>query len=238
MSEKYTYENIISGLSKNWLKIIDKEDLSEIATLLDTYSIVNKILPTPRNILATLKFCEPKDVKVVIIGQDCYLRESQAMGLAFSVPENIKPPPSLRNIFRALSNTLGINKKNPNLTKWNKQGVLLLNAALTVVEKRSRSHMKIWESFTDSLIEKISLLPQKIIFVLWGKFAQKKCDIINDYTTDIRDFICNLNKNLVLKYIHPSPLAKKFGEFALCPHFKIINECMEKMEEKKIDWKD
>jgi uracil-DNA glycosylase len=165
-------------------------------------------------------------VKVVIIGQDPYHNRGQAHGLSFSVPDGIAKPPSLLNIFKELKNDLGIEiSGNGNLEKWAAQGVLLLNASLTVRENEPGSHSQIgWLQFTDQVIKKISDEKEGIVFLLWGKFAQEKQSLIDETT------------HFVLKAAHPSPLSANNGFFG-CKHFSKTNELLMKQQKSPIDWK-
>ncbi len=165
-------------------------------------------------------------VKVVIIGQDPYHNARQAHGLSFSVPNGIQKPPSLLNIFKELKNDLGIEiSENGNLKKWALQGILLLNASLTVRQNEPGSHAQIgWLQFTDTVIKKLSFEKEGIIFLLWGKFAQEKQSIIDE------------TKHFVLKAAHPSPLSA-FNGFFGCKHFSKTNELLMKQQKSPIDWK-
>lgn len=164
-------------------------------------------------------------VKVVIIGQDPYHGPGQAMGLSFSVPDGVPPPPSLINIFKELQDDVGVQMpKGGNLTKWAERGVMLLNASLTVRASEPMSHSKIgWHTFTDCVISKISELKEHIVFLLWGKFAQEKKELIDP------------KKHLLLKAAHPSPLAASSGFFG-CRHFSKTNEYLVKNGIDPIDW--
>lgn len=166
-----------------------------------------------------------KDVKVVIIGQDPYHGENQAHGLSFSVKNNRKLPPSLKNIYKELSCDLEVTvPKTGNLTPWAKQGVLLLNATLTVSAKSPGSHQKKgWEIFTDRIIELISNEKENIVFILWGKYAQNKGVIINEL------------KHLTIKSPHPSPFSARRGFFGSQP-FSKTNEYLLNKNIKPIDW--
>jgi uracil-DNA glycosylase len=163
---------------------------------------------------------------VVIIGQDPYHGIDQAHGLSFSVPDGIKPPPSLANIFKELKTDIGMPiPTTGNLTPWAEQGVFLLNAILTVRANEPASHAKIgWMDFTNAVIQKISENKQGIVFVLWGKFAHEK-QIFIDAT-----------KHYILKAAHPSPFSADKGFFG-CKHFSKINEILMKEGQTPIDWK-
>lgn len=166
-------------------------------------------------------------VKVVILGQDPYHNPGQAHGLSFSVPNGIKPPPSLVNIYKEIQNDLGIAMPNGygNLTKWAEQGVLLLNAILTVRANEPASHAKIgWMNFTDAVITKISDEKKGVIFLLWGKFAQEKQLLIDE------------TKHFVLKAAHPSPFSADKGFFG-CKHFSKTNDLLTNQGLTPINWK-
>ncbi|MFQ5334651.1 MAG: uracil-DNA glycosylase [Flavobacteriales bacterium] len=165
-------------------------------------------------------------VKVVIIGQDPYHGFGQAHGLCFSVPEGIKPPPSLVNIFKELANDLGLAVPvSGNLEKWARQGVLLLNATLTVREKQAGSHQnKGWEQFSDAVIYELSDRRTGLVFLLWGRFAQNKASMID------------LGKHHVLKASHPSPFSAGNGFFG-CRHFSKTNEILRRQGMCEIDWR-
>lgn len=165
-------------------------------------------------------------VKVVIIGQDPYHGAGQAMGLSFSVPNGVTLPPSLLNIYKELRQDIGLPiPSHGNLSTWAAQGVLLLNAALTVRANEPNSHAQIgWHDFTDAVIRKISEQREGVVFMLWGRFAQEKQLLIDGL------------KHLVLKAAHPSPFSADKGFFG-CNHFSKANEYLVKMGEDPIDWK-
>ncbi len=164
-------------------------------------------------------------VKVVIIGQDPYHGEGQAMGLSFSVPENVPAPPSLKNIFKEIEDDLGVRMSGyPNLEGWARQGVLLLNAVLTVQAGAPTSHSRIgWEQFTDAVIRCISNNCNGVVFLLWGNFARSKRELIDG------------SRHHILEAAHPSPLAR--GAFFGCRHFSRTNALLEAQGKEIIDWK-
>ncbi len=166
------------------------------------------------------------NVKVVIIGQDPYHEPGQAMGMCFSVPEGIEIPPSLINIYQELNDDLGIHPANHgNLTKWAKQGVLLLNAALTVRRGAANSHRNLgWQTFTDDVISYINKKDAPVVFLLWGSFAQGKAALLDN------------PKHLILKAPHPSPLSAYRGFFG-CRHFSKANAFLEDNGIEPIDWR-
>ena len=163
-------------------------------------------------------------VKVVILGQDPYHGPGQAMGLSFSVPEGVRTPPSLKNIFREIETDLGISLSgSPNLEKWARQGVLLLNSILTVRAGEPASHSRIgWMEFTDAVISTVSARCNGVVFLLWGGFARSKKALIDT------------SRHSVLEAAHPSPLAG--GAFFGCRHFSKTNEILIKEGKSPIDW--
>jgi len=184
-----------------------------------------KIFPAGNNIFNAFNQTSFGNVKVVILGQDPYHGSGQAMGLSFSVPKGVKPPPSLDNIFIELKSDIGLPiPTNGDLTPWAKQGVLLLNAVLTVRENEPASHAKIgWMHFTDAVIKKLSDEKKGIVFLLWGKFAEQKQILIDE------------TKHFVLKAAHPSPFSADKGFFG-CKHFSKTNELLAKQGLQVIDW--
>jgi uracil-DNA glycosylase len=165
------------------------------------------------------------NTKVVILGQDPYHGEGQAEGMSFSVPEGIKIPPSLRNIYKELASDLNINTpKNGHLSSWAKQGVLLLNSVLTVEKSNPASHANQgWEVFTDHVISLLSNKKQHLVFLLWGAYAGKKVELIN---TD---------KHLILRAPHPSPFSAHKGFFG-CQHFSQANDYLTSTNQQEINW--
>jgi uracil-DNA glycosylase len=166
-----------------------------------------------------------EEVKVVILGQDPYHGQGQAHGLCFSVPYGIKPPPSLVNIFKEINADLGIPvPAHGNLENWAKQGVMLLNATLTVRANIAGSHQgKGWETFTDAVIKAISDKKEGVVFLLWGKYAQAKAILIDSH------------KHQVLTSAHPSPFSAYSG-FMGCKHFSKTNSYLKSLGKKEIDW--
>lgn len=164
-------------------------------------------------------------VKVVILGQDPYHNPGQAMGLSFSVPKGIRMPPSLRNIYKEIEDSLGIPAaQHGDLTHWAQQGVLLLNAMLTVERNQPGSHQKIgWQNFTDAAIHTLSKEREHLVFLLWGNFARKKKELIDT------------EKHLVLESPHPSPFSADRGFFGN-NHFKKANEYLRAHDQEPIDW--
>lgn len=184
-----------------------------------------RVYPPGRQIFAAFDYCNWDKLKVVIIGQDPYHGAGQANGLCFSVAEGVRIPPSLQNIFKELQNDVGKEiPKSGNLEDWAKQGVLMLNATLTVRANNAGSHQnKGWEQFTDAVIKKISEQKENIVFLLWGAYAQKKGTVIDR------------GKHLVLESAHPSPFAAHRGFFGN-KHFSQTNAYLEGKGKSLISW--
>jgi uracil-DNA glycosylase len=216
-------------LNKEWTSFLDTKINSNEFLVLSKHieDLYNKkiIFPQYENIFRAFNLLTPDKVKVVIIGQDPYHGLNQANGLAFSVCDACKIPPSLHNIFKELVEDIGCKyPKNGNLSRWSEQGVLLINAILTVEKSKANSHKDIgWENFTDSVIEKLSSTYSNCIFVLWGGQAHKKSFLIDE------------TKHLIVKSPHPSPLSAYRGFFGSRP-FSKINEYLDLHNIKKIDW--
>ena len=183
-----------------------------------------KIFPPGSQIFKAFELTPVSQVKVVILGQDPYHGPGQAHGLSFSVPDGIPAPPSLKNIFKEIETDLGIRMSGyPNLEKWARQGVLLLNAVLTVRSGEAASHSKIgWQEFTDAVIKCISDNCEGVVFMLWGNFARTKRDLIDH------------SRHHVLEAAHPSPLAR--GAFFGCRHFSQANNLLIASGKAPIDW--
>ena len=183
-----------------------------------------KIFPPGSQIFRAFDLTPVSDVKVVILGQDPYHRVGQAHGLSFSVPHGVPAPPSLKNIFKEIESDLGVRMSGcPNLEKWASQGVLLLNAVLTVRSGEAASHSKIgWEQFTDAVIKYISDNCEGVVFMLWGNFARTKSALIDH------------SRHHVLEAAHPSPLAR--GAFFGCRHFSRANAALSESGRTPIDW--
>src|SRR4249920_835351 len=205
-----------------------KEYFKYIVTWLKTEKISGGTIYPPGPLIFNAFEQTPLDhLKVVIIGQDPYHGPGQAHGLSFSVPDGVKPPPSLVNIFKEIQSDIGIAMpvSYGNLTRWAEQGVLLLNAALTVRANEPFSHAKFgWADFTDAVIQKISDEKKGIVFLLWGKFAQDKQLLIDE------------TKHFVLKAAHPSPFSADKGFFG-CKHFSKANELLTDQGLPPINWK-
>ena len=183
------------------------------------------IYPAPENIFAAFNLTPLEHTKVVILGQDPYHGPGQAMGLSFSVPDGMKVPPSLRNMYKEIEEDIGATQfSSGDLTGWAEQGVLLLNTALTVEDGKAGSHSKIgWAKLTDAAIQALSLGREGIVFILWGGHAQKKAGLINS------------EKHLVLAGPHPSPLSAYRGFFG-CKHFSKANQHLKAQGKSEIKW--
>ena len=183
-----------------------------------------KIYPPGSQIFKAFELTPLDDLKVVILGQDPYHGPGQAHGLSFSVPEGVPAPPSLKNIFKEIETDMGIRMSGyPNLEKWARQGVLMLNAVLTVRAGAAASHSRIgWEQFTDAVIRYISDNCDGVVFLLWGNFARSKRELID------------VSRHHVLEAAHPSPLAR--GAFFGCRHFSRTNEILSSQGKTPVDW--
>lgn len=189
------------------------------------------VFPQPRNIFRAFELCPFDEVKVVILGQDPYHGKGQANGLAFSVSDGVAVPPSLQNIYKEMVADLGLGADvlqsaghNGNLDHWARQGVLLLNATLTVAAGQAGSHQKKgWEEFTDSVIRAISDQKERVVFLLWGRYAQQKGQMID------------CSKHLVLEAAHPSPFSAFSGFFG-CRHFSKANAYLKSHGKEEIRW--
>jgi uracil-DNA glycosylase len=203
----------------------DKEYFAELTEFVRNEYKTKQIFPPAKLIFNAFDQCPFDKVKVVIIGQDPYHGDGQAHGLCFSVNDGVAFPPSLLNIFKEIDRDLG--KKMPtsgNLIRWAKQGVLLLNATLTVETHLAGSHQnRGWETFTDAVIHKLASEKEHLVFMLWGSYAQKKGDFIDS------------SHHLVLKSVHPSPLSAYRG-FIGNNHFSMANKYLKENEKSEIDW--
>lgn len=196
-----------------------------ISFLSNEYSLNNLVFPEQKSIFKAFELCAFENIKVVILGQDPYHGVGQANGLAFSVNEGIKIPPSLKNIYKEIKSDLLIDEaQHGDLSSWAAQGVLLLNAVLTVQEGAPGSHQhKGWERFTDSVISKINDEKSGVVFLLWGNYAKSKQGLINEH------------KHYVLTAPHPSPLSAYQG-FLGCKHFSKCNNYLQLQGKSPIDW--
>jgi len=216
-------------LHDNWYKFLEselnKEYFSKLESFIESEYATKTIFPEYQNIFRAFNLLNPEDVKVVILGQDPYHGLHQANGLAFSVCDSCKVPPSLRNIYKELVDDLSCSMpKNGNLTSWAEQGVLMINSVLTVEEAKANSHkQRGWEIFTDSVIQELSCSFEHIVFVLWGGASQQKEKLIDG------------EKHLILKSSHPSPLSAYRGFLGSKP-FSKTNQYLVNHSKKKIKW--
>jgi uracil-DNA glycosylase len=217
-------------IESSWKKVLnplfEKPYFTQITNHLKIEKELNKKIYPKGNLIFNAFNQTPFDkVKVVILGQDPYHQPGQAMGLSFSVPDGVKIPPSLLNIYKELNKDIGMPiPSTGNLTKWATQGVLLLNAALTVRENEPASHSKIgWMDFTNDIIKLISTQQNNIVFLLWGNFAHQK------------QFLIDTTKHKILKAAHPSPLSAHNGFFGT-KHFSSTSQYLTQHHKNPIDW--
>lgn len=222
-------------LEPSWQKVLEEElkkpYLVHLASFLKQERASNAAIYPPEELVFNALSQTPFDkVKVVIVGQDPYHGAGEAHGLSFSVPKGVAIPPSLRNIYKEISDDLGIAPPSHGcLLKWAQQGVLLLNATLTVREDTPLSHHKMgWELFTDAIIRKLANRDEPVIFVLWGKNAAQKCKNVEE--------IVQSKRHSILMAPHPSPFSAHSGFFG-CGHFSKINDLLKERREVPIDWK-
>ena len=221
--------NINPQIEASWKEVLMPQFESDYFLKLKSFLAEEKkkhlIYPNVKNIFAVFDFVPFHKVKVVILGQDPYHGEGQAQGLSFSVPQGIKIPPSLQNIFKELKSDLNIEAPTSgNLEKWAQQGVFLLNATLTVRANEAGSHQKKgWEQFTDSVIKCLSEKRENLVFILWGNYAQAKEKLIDT------------NKHYIIKSAHPSPLSAYNGFWESKP-FSKTNTFLESKGLKTINW--
>jgi len=202
-----------------------KPYFKELANFVKNEYKNNNIYPPSKAIFNAFNLCPFSKVRVVVLGQDPYHGKGEAHGLAFSVPDGVNIPPSLKNIYKEIYSDLGISTpKTGNLECWAKQGVLLLNAILTVNADNPASHRKKgWEEFTDAVIKKLSDEKEGLVFLLWGQYAKEKGKIIDN------------KKHLVLEAPHPSPFSAYSGFFG-CKHFSKTNKYLASRGKRPIDW--
>ncbi len=216
-------------IDPSWLKVMheefEKPYFGELVQFVKKEYAAHTVYPQGKNIFRAFELCPFEEVKVVILGQDPYHGRGQANGLCFSVNDEVALPPSLQNIYKEISDDLAVQMpKTGNLDNWAKQGVLLLNATLTVRASEAGSHQrKGWEIFTDAVIKAISDHKEHIVFLLWGRYAQEKGTVIDG------------SKHFMLKAAHPSPFSADHGFFG-CRHFSKTNQYLASIEEKTISW--
>lgn len=222
----YNIREMIKNIQSDWKVILIK--------ILDAYPKIEDEINKGLNVSSKVPIYPPKhlifnafdhfnfsDLKVVIIGQDPYHNKGEAMGLSFSVPEGVKCPPSLKNIFKELHREFGKEKECTDLTDWSKQGVLLLNAALSVYQNLPESHIHFWADFTDEIVKYIAKNCEGIVYMHWGNFAKY-------YSKHV-----DKEKNLLLEWTHPSPLSRKPFD---CNHFSLCNQYLKYMKRAEIVW--
>lgn len=219
------------NLTNSWNTVLSQEIqkpyFQDLMSLVDQEYEEYTCFPPKELIFAAFQYCSFTDLKVVIIGQDPYHGQGEANGLCFSVNDGVKIPPSLRNIFKEVNDDLGkiFFPASGNLERWAKQGVLLLNATLTVRKDKPNSHAFLkWNIFTDAVIEKISDEKEHVVFLLWGNFAHKK------------GLKINRNKHLVLESGHPSPMSANQGKWFGNKHFSQTNAYLKSKNISEIDW--
>lgn len=223
-------QSINPQIEESWKSILQDEFnasyFEDLTSFLREEKKKYSVYPPGQLIFSAFNHTPFNRVKIVILGQDPYHGPGQAHGLCFSVPENIPQPPSLVNIFKEIESDLGIPvPASGNLTRWAEQGVLLVNAILTVRANTPTSHQnKGWEKFTDAVIRNLSEKRKNLIFLLWGNYAQAKESLIDS------------NRHYILKAAHPSPLSAYRGFFG-CRHFSKTNEILNDLGLNEIDWR-
>ena len=217
------------AIESSWKEVLKdefkEEYFFELTSRVRQAYLSRNVYPSPQLVFNAFNLCPFDKVKVVIIGQDPYHGKGQAHGLCFSVQSEVKVPPSLQNIYKEIKNDIGTEiPTNGNLERWAKQGVLLLNATLTVQEAHPGSHQGWgWERFTDSVIKNLSDEKSNLVFLLWGRYAQAKSSLIDE------------SKHLILMAAHPSPFSAHNGWFG-SKHFSKTNEYLLSKDIEAIDW--
>ena len=216
-------------IEPSWRKVLKNEFeqayFTDLATKINKLYLETTVFPPPKLIFNAFTLCPFSKVKVVILGQDPYHGTGQAHGLAFSVPDGVKIPPSLRNIYKEIKSDLGKEiATSGNLEHWAKQGVLLLNATLTVLPGEPGSHQGLgWETFTDAVIKKISDEKQNVVFILWGNYARAKKSLVDH------------DKHLIIESPHPSPFSARQGFLSSKP-FSRANAYLKSTGQTEIEW--
>lgn len=217
-------------ITKNWYEklenVFNSKEYKELEMFLNAEYENKTIYPEPKNVFNALNLVKFNDVKVVIVGQDPYHNPHQAHGLSFSVEKDINIPPSLQNIYKELKSDLNCYiPNNGNLTKWAKQGILLLNSVLTVEKNKPNSHKgKGWEKVTTEIIKLLNMRESPVIFLLWGGNAKAFTKFIDT------------NKHYILTAVHPSPMSANQGGWFGCKHFSKTNEILKSLGKQEIDW--
>ena len=216
-------------ISESWKSLLqaefDKPYFEELTRFVKAEYAQGSVFPAGRNIFRAFDKCPFDKLKVVIIGQDPYHGVGQANGLCFSVDDGVQYPPSLQNIFKEIQDDLGTPiPQSGNLDRWAEQGVLLLNAVLTVRAHQAASHAgRGWEQFTDAVVRTIAERKEGVVYMLWGNYAQRKGQIADP------------ERNLILKSVHPSPLSVYRGFFG-CKHFSKANDYLIKLGKEPVVW--
>jgi uracil-DNA glycosylase len=230
VNDKLTPAHIRSDTLLTWSDILsdekEKEYFKNVIQFINNEKAQGKTIFPPKSLIFNaLQHTPFNEVKTVILGQDPYHGPGQAHGLSFSVPDGVPLPPSLKNIYKEIESDLGIApSKSGNLLRWAKQGVLLLNAVLSVEASRAGSHAdKGWEIFTDKIIESLATKKEHLVFILWGNYARKKASKVDP------------ERHLILASAHPSPLSAHNGFFG-CKHFSKCNEYLRSHNICEIDW--
>lgn len=221
----YNIRSQLALTHPEWRHVLNGLLTEDMSSKIDCYISLDlekefEVYPPPGQVFEAFKYFGPGDLKVVIVGQDCYHGPGEAHGLCFSVPDGVKTPPSLRNVFKELEREYGVKRASANLTDWAQQGVLLLNRALTVRQASPNSHKKIWHTFTEHVIRWISTHCNGVVFMLWGNDARA-----------LKDWV-DLTKHHVLEHTHPSPLSR--APFAGNGHFEQCNRILG--DARRINW--
>ena len=217
------------AIEPSWKEVLkdefEKDYFKKLSEIVRNAYLTATVFPPPKLVFNAFKHCPFNAVRVVILGQDPYHGAGQAHGLSFSVQDGTTIPPSLKNIYKEIAVDLGTDiPLSGNLERWAKQGVLLLNATLTVEQNKAGSHQGLgWETFTDAVIQKISTQKENMVFLLWGKYAQSKTPLIDP------------SKHLILTAAHPSPFSVHNGFFS-CRHFSKTNIYLKKHNLDEIFW--
>ena len=216
-------------MAEDWKALLaeefDKPYFNDLVRFVKEEYAQGVVYPSGANIFRAFDMCPFERLKVVIIGQDPYHGPNQANGLCFSVNDGVAFPPSLQNIFKEVSSDIGVAMPTSgNLDRWAEQGVLLLNAVLTVRAHNAASHAgRGWEQFTDAVVRTVAERKQGVVYMLWGSYAQRKGAIVDG------------SKNLILKSVHPSPLSAYRGFFG-CRHFSLANGYLKQLGKEPICW--
>ncbi len=216
-------------LPATWQPVLQEElqqpYIAELEQFVEQQRGAHTVFPPPEEVFTALELTPYEDVRVFLLGQDPYHGPGQAHGLCFSVKPGVKPPPSLANIYKEMATDIGATIPGHGyLTHWASQGVLMLNAVLTVRQAAANSHKgKGWEKFTDAIIRKVNEKQEPVVFLLWGGYARKKVKLID------------ANRHIVIESAHPSPLSARNGFFGSKP-FSKVNQALSQAGHKPIDW--